>query len=171
MVVVVVQSLSCLTHDPKDCSLPGSLSMGFPRQEYWGKLPFPSPGDLPDPWIETASPTLAGGFFTAEPPGKPKEMCSYFQIGGNASCFFPSPSYNLSLTSFEVKETQRTYVAKYMTQGKKYNLALQFIIQAPKPTIYIDANGLTEASSLQAFVATIITSNGHPRPGSLGCPV
>lgn len=58
-----------------------------------------------------------------------------------------------------------------MTQGKKYNLALQFIIQAPKPTIYIDANGLTEASSLQAFVATIITSNGHPRPGSLGCPV
>ena len=42
-----------------------------------------------------------------------------------------------------------------MTQGKKYNLALQFIIQAPKPTIYIDANGLTEASSLQAFVATI----------------
>ena len=88
-----------------DDSLPGSLSMGFPRQEYWGKLPFPSPGDLPDPWIETASPTLAGGFFTAEPPGKPNEVCSYFQIGGNASCFFPSPPYNLSLTSFEVKET------------------------------------------------------------------
>ena len=47
------------------------LPMGFLRQEYWSGLPFPSPGDLPDPGIEPASPTLAGGFFTAEQPGKP----------------------------------------------------------------------------------------------------
>ena len=46
--------------------------MGFPRQEYWSGLPFPSPGDLPKPGIESASPVLAGGFFTAKPPGKPK---------------------------------------------------------------------------------------------------
>ena len=42
------------------------LSMGFPRQEYWSRLPFPSPGDLPDPRIEPASlvsPALAAGFF------------------------------------------------------------------------------------------------------------
>ena len=42
-------------------------SMGFPRQEYWNGLPFPSPGDLPDPEIEPMSlmsPALAGGFFT-----------------------------------------------------------------------------------------------------------
>ena len=39
------------------------LSMGFPRQEYWGRLPFPTTGDLPDPGIEPASPALAGGFF------------------------------------------------------------------------------------------------------------
>ena len=45
--------------------------MGFPRQEYWSGLPFPSPGDLPDPGMELASPALAGGFFTTEPPGKP----------------------------------------------------------------------------------------------------
>ena len=45
--------------------------MGFPRQEYWSGLPFPSPGDLPDPGTIPASPALAGGFFTAEPPGKP----------------------------------------------------------------------------------------------------
>ena len=32
------------------------LSMGFPRQEYWNRLPFPSPGDLPDPGIEPTSP-------------------------------------------------------------------------------------------------------------------
>ena len=48
--------------------------MGFSRQEYWSGLPFPAPGDLPDPGIEPASlvsPALAGGFFTAKPPRRP----------------------------------------------------------------------------------------------------
>ena len=45
--------------------------MGFSIPEYWSGLPFPSPGDLPDPRIRPASPALAGGLFTAEPPGKP----------------------------------------------------------------------------------------------------
>ena len=48
-----------------------SLLVGFPRQEYWSKLPFPSPGDLSDPGSEPESPALADGFFTTEPPGKP----------------------------------------------------------------------------------------------------
>ena len=46
---------------------------GFPRQEYWSGLPFPSPADVPDPGIEPVSsvaPALAGGFFTAASPGK-----------------------------------------------------------------------------------------------------
>ena len=42
----------------------GSLSMWYSRQEYWSGLPFPSPGDLPNPGIELVSPMLAGGFFT-----------------------------------------------------------------------------------------------------------
>ena len=41
------------------------LSMGFPRQEYRSGLPFPSPGNLPDPGTDPASPALAGRFFTA----------------------------------------------------------------------------------------------------------
>ena len=48
--------------------------MEFPRQEYWSRLPFPAPGDLPDPGIELTSPVspaLAGGFFTTTPLGKP----------------------------------------------------------------------------------------------------
>ena len=53
-----------------NCSPPGSLSMAFFRQEYWSGLPFPSPGDLPDPRIESTSPALAGRFFTTELPGK-----------------------------------------------------------------------------------------------------
>ena len=40
------------------------LSMGFPRQKYWSGLPFPAPGDPPDPGMEPRSPTLSGGFFT-----------------------------------------------------------------------------------------------------------
>ena len=57
-----------------------SLSKGFLRQEYWSGLPFPSPEDLPKPRIESASPVSAGGFFTAEPPGKPKPDLSLTQI-------------------------------------------------------------------------------------------
>ena len=45
------------------------LSMGFPRQEYWSGLPFPSPGDLPDPGIE--HPTSQADSLPTEPPGKP----------------------------------------------------------------------------------------------------
>ena len=55
-----------------DCGLQAPLSMGFPRQEYWSGLPFPSPGDLSDPGIKhtslasPVSPTLAGRFFTSK---------------------------------------------------------------------------------------------------------
>ena len=44
--------------------------MGFPRQEYLSRLPFPSPGDLPHPGIKPVSLALVGKFFTSEPPGK-----------------------------------------------------------------------------------------------------
>ena len=50
------------------------LSMGFSRQEYWSRLPFPSPGDLSNPGIQPTSPASAGRFFTAEPPGKTKHI-------------------------------------------------------------------------------------------------
>ena len=50
------------------------LSMGFPRQEYWSGLPFPSLEDLPHPGTEPESLALAGGFFTTEPPGKPGSL-------------------------------------------------------------------------------------------------
>ena len=53
------------------CQAP--LSMEFSRQEYWSRLPFPTPGDPLDPEIELESlvpPALAGGSFTTAPPGK-----------------------------------------------------------------------------------------------------
>ena len=51
------------------------LSMEFSRQEYWNGLPFPTPGNLPDSGIEPESATLAGGFFSTEPPGNPSCVC------------------------------------------------------------------------------------------------
>ena len=49
------------------------LPMGFSRQGYWSGLPFPSPGDLPNPGIEPGSPTSQGDALPSEPPGKPKD--------------------------------------------------------------------------------------------------
>ena len=47
------------------------LSMGFSRQEYWSGLPFPSPGDLPNPGIKPGSPALQADSLLSEPSGKP----------------------------------------------------------------------------------------------------
>ena len=53
-------------------ALRGPLSVGFPRQEYWSGLPFPTPRDLPDLGMEATSPVFSRQiFFTTELPGKP----------------------------------------------------------------------------------------------------
>ena len=49
-----------------------SPSVGFSRQEYWSGLPFPSPGDLPNPGIEPRSPAIQADALPSEPPGKPQ---------------------------------------------------------------------------------------------------
>ena len=66
--------MDCIAHQ-------ASLSMEFSRQEYWSRLLFPSPGDLPDPGTEPGSPALAGGFFTTEPLEKP-----YFKVYVESLC-------------------------------------------------------------------------------------
>ena len=61
---------------PWTVALQAPLSMAFSRQEYWSGLPFPTPGDLPDPGIKPVSPqslALAARFFTTAPPGKPTQ--------------------------------------------------------------------------------------------------
>ena len=57
------------------CQVP--LSMGFPRQQFWSGLPFPSPGDLRNLGIKPASPAWAAAFFPTEPPGK-SAPCKWF---------------------------------------------------------------------------------------------
>ena len=64
--MLVAQSCPTLC-DPVDCARQAPLFMAFSRQEYWSGLPFPSPGDLPDP----GSPALQADSLPSEPSGKP----------------------------------------------------------------------------------------------------
>ena len=68
---------------PWTVALQAPLSVGLPRQEYWSRLPFPLPEDLPDLGIEPASlvsPALAHGFFTIVTSGNPAPTASFYPI-------------------------------------------------------------------------------------------
>ena len=69
------ESVSCSTVSnsatPWTIKHQAHLYMKFSRQEYWSWLPFPSPGDLPDPGIEFRFPVLQADSLPSEPPGKP----------------------------------------------------------------------------------------------------
>ena len=71
-----------------DLSSPGSSVHGISQArilEYsWNRLPFPSPGHLPDPRIEPVSPALAGIFCTSKPPGKP--LCGVVTVDVDCQC-------------------------------------------------------------------------------------
>ena len=74
--VILNCSVTLNSCDPMDYVLQAPPSMGFSRQEYWGGLPFPPPGDLPDPGIEAGSPALQADSLLSEPPGKPDYICA-----------------------------------------------------------------------------------------------
>ena len=73
---VKVKSLSPvqLFETPWTVTYQAQRSMGFSRQEYWSGLPFPSPGDLPNPGIKPGSPALQTDALPSEPIGKPCKM-------------------------------------------------------------------------------------------------
>ena len=97
-----------------------SLSMGFSRQEYWNGLPFPSPGDLPDPGIEPRSPALQAEALPSEPPGKKKvNISNYLQsceadimismqclkeVSGISACFNQQDSFHWFLMFFSLED-------------------------------------------------------------------
>ena len=70
-VKVLVTQLWPALWDPRTVAHQAPLSMGFSRQEHWGGLQFPSPGDLPNPGIEAGSPILQADSLPSESPGKP----------------------------------------------------------------------------------------------------
>ena len=82
---VVVKSCPTFFATPWTLDWQAPLSMGFPRQEYWSGLSFPSPGHLPNPGMEPASPALAGGFFFFFLPVSHQEslLAAEFSLKGN----------------------------------------------------------------------------------------
>ena len=83
------------------------LSMEFFRQEYWSELPFPSPGDLPDPGMEPGSPALQADSLPYEPPkyilrpkqstySSPYSIASYRQ-GSRQSVYYQIPNASMCL--------------------------------------------------------------------------
>ena len=81
--LVAKSCLSLATLWAVACQAP--LCMNFPRQEYWSGLPFPPPGNLPDPGIESWSPALQADSLPSEPPGKPLSslLTSYMNMDDN----------------------------------------------------------------------------------------
>ena len=67
---VLSHSVVCNFAMPWTVAHQAPLSMEFSRQEYWGGLPCPPPGDLPNPGIEPMSPVLQADSLPTEPPGK-----------------------------------------------------------------------------------------------------
>ena len=88
------------------CQAP--LSMGFPRQESWGGLSFPSPRDLPDPRIKLAFPALAGRFFTTEPPGKPITVLhsGCINLHSHPQCSEEGPAAHFSIRAWRIPWTE-----------------------------------------------------------------
>ena len=80
-VFVVVVLLLCPTLlQPHGLQPAALLSMGFPRQEYWSGLPFPSPGDLPNPGIKPTSPVWQADSLPLGHLGRPYSLYSYYKI-------------------------------------------------------------------------------------------
>ena len=90
VVRVKVKSLSRvqLFETPWTVTYQALLSMGFSRQEYWSGLPFPSPGDLPDPAIEPRSPALQADSLPCKPPGKLVIYALYYVEAGSLYAHF-----------------------------------------------------------------------------------
>ena len=105
----IAQSCPTLCN-PMDCSLSGSFSMGFSRQECWSGLPFPSPGDLPNPGIEPGSPSLQADALPSEPPEKPANRNIYLLVtplGAWTFCrnlfiYYSPPSHFLESGFFQI---------------------------------------------------------------------
>ena len=74
IIIISVSHSVVSDSDPWTVAQQVPVSRGFPRQEYWRGLPFPSPDDLPDPGIKPGSPALQADYWLSEPPGKPQEI-------------------------------------------------------------------------------------------------
>ena len=105
--------------------------MGFPRRKYWGGLPCPPPGDLPDLGIELTSlgsPALTGGFFTTVVPGKPQDVNEPVQFFSNWPLMLCASSLSMTLLPQQSYATELAGGPWDVTRGP---LALKSLLRRP----------------------------------------
>ena len=103
-------------------------SLGFSRQEYWSGLPFPPPGNLPDPGLEptSMSPALAGRLFTTEPLGKPRSKMGDSQL--------PHWSESRAMLAFRCGCSGPMFKITWLARGRT-ELRLEFSL--PHPSFHV----------------------------------
>ena len=127
-----------------------SLAMGLSRQEYWSGLPFPPPGDLPNPGIEPRSPALQAHSLPTESHGKPSLCRTSMQISHNYICIYMNTYIHLYLSTpipalymspcvrapFFCSSSSLLLVI-YSTHDRIYVSILlsQFVSPSPSPTV------------------------------------
>ena len=103
---------------PSTVACQAPLSMGFSRKEYWNGLPFPFPGDLPNPGFKPRSPTLQADSLLSEPPGKPKNTGD-----GSLSLLqgtFPTQVLNRGVNSFPSEPPRKSIKRKKKKKKEHY---------------------------------------------------
>ena len=128
-----LQSFFRLLQPHGACQAP--LSMRFSRQAYWSGLPFPSPGDLPDPGIEPRSPALQADSLPTEPPGKPCEpYCTLLKKS--------NPLRAAALRPCTICQSLRGSPLEWpalSTSTKEASLFRLYMIMLPQNTFYANA--------------------------------
>ena len=116
--------------DPRDYSPPGSSVLEFSRQEYWSGLPFLSPGDLPDPGIESRSPALQADSFTVWATGEaPHRLWEVFKEEDfeNHECWDPR------VTKFWKSMLMRLYL--YSLASRAWDIHITFMSKKLKQSV------------------------------------
>ena len=110
--------------DPVDVACQAHLSVGFFRQEYWSGLPFPSPGDLPDPQMKPRSPALQADSLPTELWGKPKltmDMLNYMSTLNQQWRVGVQSDYLLSEFSLQGQKHRHLLKAAHFLQNYDHN--------------------------------------------------
>ena len=120
-------------------------SMGLSRQEYWSGLPFPSPGDLPDPGIEPWSPALQADALTSEPPGKPhasKAMLTTLQASLQQYVNYELQDVQAGFRKGRGTRDQNANIRWIIKKAREFQKNIYFFIDYTKAFDCVDHNKL-----------------------------
>ena len=105
---------------PRTVAYQAPQSMELSRQEYWSRLPSPSPGDLPNPAIEPRSPALQADALPPEPPEKPLAEIVTLWASNSTKC-----RVFRELKTYHIKSCTQKFIAALLTTGRKGREVIQ----------------------------------------------